>query len=424
LLQFEDKSPSLHPHAGPLVFVIAGEPSGDALGGALMEALTQKSNGSIRFAGVGGPEMIRHGLDSLFPMDDLAIMGLVEVVRHIPRVRRLIDRTARAIEDVRPDVVITIDSPAFTKRVAKKIKHRGVPIIHYVAPTVWAWRPGRARKFARIFDHLITLLPFEPAYFERYGLPCSYVGYPAVEAASGGDGAAFRKAHGIKADETLLCAMPGSRKSEVRRLMPIFQQTIARLSKDVPNLRVAMPTVPNVAALVREQVGNWPVPVILADEPNQRPSLFAASDIALVKSGTSAVELAAAKVPVVITQKLSYVSVLIFLALVKVRFVSIINLMAGEELQPERLQNRCTPQSLTKALKGLLADREATASRVEKAYALAAALGAEGERPSDRAAEAVLEFLRRWASSANAAASAESDCGTDGCHAPHQAILA
>ncbi|HSD91557.1 MAG TPA: lipid-A-disaccharide synthase [Methyloceanibacter sp.] len=409
----------------PLIFLVAGEPSGDALGGALMAALTAKSQGTIRFAGVGGPEMIRNGLDSLFPMDQLAIMGMAEVVRHIPRVRRLIDRTAHAIAAMHPDAVITIDSPAFTKRVAKKIKPLGIPIIHYVAPTVWAWRPGRARKVADIFDHLITLLPFEAPHFERHGLSCSYVGYPAVEKVKGGDGQAFRNKHRIGAGDILLCAMPGSRKSEVHRLMPIFAETVGQLSSTVPNLKVAIPTIPNVAAQVREQVQTWPVPVVLVEEPDERRNLMAAADIALVKSGTSAVELAAAKVPTVITQKLSYLSVAVFLALVRVPFVSIVNLMANEELQLERLQHRCTPKVLSEALVGLLADKDGTAARVAKAYAIAAELGAEGVPPSEKAAEAVLGFLRRDRSSfANAAASAPPDFETDGSRARRRAIHA
>ena len=235
------------PSVSPLIFVIAGEPSGDTLGGALMAALAKRSQVSIRFAGIGGPQMIRHGLEPLFPMDELAIMGFVEVVRHVPRILRRIADAAKAIERTRPDVVITIDSPAFTLRVVKKIRHVGIPVMHYVAPTVWAWRPGRAKKLARIVDHLIVLLPFEPPYFERHGLPCSYVGYPAIERALHGDAVAFRKTHKVGADEILLCAMPGSRKSEIRRLMPIFMQTIEIFSKNVPKLRVAIPTVPNVA---------------------------------------------------------------------------------------------------------------------------------------------------------------------------------
>jgi lipid-A-disaccharide synthase len=409
LLQIENEIASSRPRGRPLIFVIAGEPSGDMLGGRLMAALTAKSGGAIRFAGIGGAEMIRNGLDPIFPMHELAVMGLVEVVSHIPRILGRIDDTVRAIEALQPDVVVTIDSPAFTKRVVKKIKPLGIPAIHYVAPTVWAWRPGRAKKFADLFDHLIVLLPFEPPYFERHGLSCSYVGYPAIESAIGGDGAVFRKVHGIAPDDILLCAMPGSRRSEIQRLMPIYEKTIAALMRDVPNLKVAMPTVPNVAELVRDRVRDWSVPVILVDEPDQRPDLFAASDVALVKSGTSSVELAAAKVPIVVTQKLSYISVLIFLTLCKVRYVSLINLMADRELQPERLQNRCTPRSLLKALTQLLADKEGTALRVAEAYKMAAELGAEGKPPSEKAAQAVLDFLEARASSANAGASAGPD---------------
>lgn len=193
---------------GLLVFLVAGEASGDILGARLMQALKRRRT-DIRFAGVGGERMTAEGMDSLFPMQELSLFGLVEVLPHIPKLRRRLAETVEAVARQRPDVVVTIDSPGFNRRLARSLKPLGIPLIHYVAPSVWAYRPGRAVKFSRLFDHLLALLPFEPPYFEKVGLDCTHVGHPAVEEAEErGDGAAFRAAHGIAADAPLLLALP------------------------------------------------------------------------------------------------------------------------------------------------------------------------------------------------------------------------
>ncbi|MCH7943952.1 MAG: lipid-A-disaccharide synthase, partial [Proteobacteria bacterium] len=221
--------------------MIAGEPSGDVLGGRLMAALktARKSSGDapLTFAGVGGERMIAQGLESLFDMRDLSVMGYLEVVPKIPGLLARIRETVDAVRSLRPDAVITIDSPDFNFRVARKLKGLGIPIIHYVAPQVWAHRPGRAAKVADFLDHILALLPFEPPLFEAHGLPCTYVGHAIVEeGADGGDGPAFRRRHGIAADAPLIAALPGSRPGEVSRHLPIFGAALGKLAGGGPGL--------------------------------------------------------------------------------------------------------------------------------------------------------------------------------------------
>ena len=211
--------------AAPFLFIIAGEPSGDALGGALIAALRERTRGHLRIAGIGGEAMAAQGLQSLVPLADLAVVGIGEVLPRAPLILRRVRETVAAIRRARPDAVITIDSSGFSWRIAQRLRRKGetLPLIHYVAPMVWAWRAGRARRMARWYDHLMALLPFEPAYFERVGLDCSYVGHPVLESgADRGEAARFRAAHGLAPDELLLAVLPGSRGGEVGRLLPVF----------------------------------------------------------------------------------------------------------------------------------------------------------------------------------------------------------
>src|SRR5438445_10786570 len=218
--------------APPLVFSVAGEPSGDAIGGALIAALRERTGGRLRIAGIGGESMAQEGLTSLVPLADLAVAGVAEVLPRAPLILRHVRETVRAIEEMRPDAVVTIDSSGFSWRIAHRLRRHGerLPLIHYVAPMVWAWRPGRARRMARWYDHLLALLPFEPPYFEAVGLTCSYVGHPVIErGADRGDAARFRAIHGIAEDELVLTVLPGSRGGAVRPLLPAFGAAVPPL---------------------------------------------------------------------------------------------------------------------------------------------------------------------------------------------------
>lgn len=384
----------------PLIFLVAGEPSGDALGARLMAALRRETDGRVRFAGVGGPLMAEQGLDSLVPMRELAIMGFAEVVRHVPRVLRRIDEIAGAARRLAPAAVVTIDAQALSLRVVRRLAGAGIPLIQYVAPTVWAWKPGRAAKLARYLDHIITLLPFEPPYFERHGLAATYVGFPAVEDVTGGDGAAFRARHGIAAEVPLLCAMPGSRRGEIARLFPVFRETVRLLAARVPDLHVVIPVVANVRDLVEQASRGFPTPLTLSRDTAERPDVFAAADAALVKSGTTSVELAVAGVPVVVTHKVSVLSAAIFIMVRRVRLVSIVNIMAGRMVQPELLQANCRPRRLAKAVARLLRDESAGREQRDVGAEVGRQLGLGGTAPSVLAARAVLAHIANRATPA------------------------
>ena len=378
--------------AGPLIFLVAGEPSGDLLGGRLMAALKAATSGQIRFAGIGGATMAAEGLDSQFPLSDLAVMGIIEVVPHAPLILRRVRETAAAVKRLRPDAVVTIDAPAFAFRVGKKLKGAGIPLIHYVAPSVWAWRPRRAKMIARFLDHLLVFLPFEPPYFTREGLAATFVGHPAVEAPKG-DGAAFRARHGISATAPVLVMLPGSRSGEVRRHLPVFRDTIARLAAKHPDLRVVTPTVPNVDAEVRAALPDFPLPVIAVGS-DEKYDAFAAGDLSLAASGTVVLELAVAGVPTVMTYRVSAFSAWVVRHMVKVRYASLVNLVLNREVIPEMIQERCEAGQLTAELTKLL-DSEEARTRQKTAFAeVVRALTPGGAKPSERAAAVVLEIAR------------------------------
>jgi len=300
-----DAPPDNQPgEAGPLIFLIAGEASGDNLGARLMAALKRRMGNRVRFAGVGGTAMAREGLGSLFPMGELSLMGLAEILPHLPRLLRRLGETAAEVARLRPRVVVTIDSPEFSFRVARRIADLGIPRVHYVAPQVWAWRAGRARKLAGTVDHLMALLPFEPPYFEDAGLPCDFVGHPVIEAGvDRGDGAAFRARHGIAPEATVISVLPGSRHTEVRRLLPVFAGAVELLTRERPDLAVAVATVEAVRDEVTAAVRAWSRPGIVVTDPAEKYDAFAASRAAIAKSGTVTLELALAGVPMVVCYK-------------------------------------------------------------------------------------------------------------------------
>ena len=385
--------------APPLIYLIAGEPSGDLLGARLMAALTRQSGGRVRFAGIGGEEMRAAGLESLFPMADLSVMGLVEVVPRLPRILKRLRQTFADIEARAPAAVVTIDSWGFCGRIQAGLKQRGLPCrrIHYVAPMVWAWKAGRARTLAGCLDLLLTLLPDEPVWFEKEGLRAVHVGHPVIEGAAGqGDAAAFRAAHGFTPDQKLLCLLPGSRRSETSRLLPVFGATVARLAASHPGLGLVVPTVETVAATVEAATRDWALPVRIVHGREARYAAFAASSAALAASGTVALELAMARVPSVIAYRVSPLSAFVatrFLGL-DLRFVSLVNILAGREVMPERLQDACTPERLHAAVGQLLDDPAAVAAQREGAALALGRLGlGSGASPSDRAAEAILAAL-------------------------------
>lgn len=388
--------------AGPLIFLIAGEPSGDMLGARLMAALKSETGGRVRFAGVGGAAMAAQGLKSLIDISDLAVMGLVEVLPHLFRIIGHIRRTASAARAARPDAVVTIDSPNFTLEVSKRLKGTGIPLIHFVAPSVWAWKAGRARRMAGYLDHLLVLLPFEPPYFERHGLATTFVGHPALEAAGqAGDPAEFRRRHGIPAKAPLICVLPGSRRGEVRRLLPVFKAALGLLAARFPGLHAVVPTVPTVGEEVAAAARTWPVPAMVVAGTANKYAAFAAANAALAASGTVAVELAVAGLPAVIAYRVSPLTAALGRRLLKIRHVSLPNILLDREVLPEFVQDRCTPDNLADAVGRLLADPAARQVQAEGYREATAKLSAGGVAPSQLAAQRILALLAAGSAGGN-----------------------
>ncbi|MBT8423339.1 MAG: lipid-A-disaccharide synthase [Silicimonas sp.] len=384
------------------VYVLAGEPSGDKLGGALMVGLKALAP-DVAFQGVGGPLMTGEGLESLYPMDELSVMGVAEVLPRYPELKRRLHETAEDCLAWQPDVLITIDSPDFSLRLARLVKEGGgTRTVHYVAPSVWAWRSGRAAKMARYVAHVLALLPFEPAYMEAAGMACDFVGHPVVAepVASDREVAAFRDAEGL-GDAPVVLALPGSRRSEVGRLAPIFGEALRVVVGRVPEARVVVPAAAPVASAVIDAVGNWPgAPVVL--DPRKvvggdarKRAAFRAADIALAASGTVSLELAASDTPMVVAYDMNWLSWQIMSRMAKIDTVTLVNLVTGRKVVPEFLGPACRPGPVGEALARLLTDKDAMADQTRAMAETMDALGRGGEAPGMRAARAVMRGLGR-----------------------------
>lgn len=380
------------------VFVIAGEPSGDLLGGALLSGL-RELDPALQMAGVGGGSMASQGLNSLFPMSDLSVMGLSEVLPRYRTLRRRIAEAARAALAFAPDVLITIDSPDFCLRVARAVRDQAprMPTVHYVAPSVWAWRPGRAARMAEVIDHVLAILPFEPPLMHEAGMSCDFVGHPVVAAPSASpvDAAAFRAAHAIAPDAPLVLCLPGSRQGEVARLGARFDETLMRLRDRVPEMRVVMPTVPGVADMVGTMATRWPTAPIVVEDGGAKQAAFAAADLALAASGTVSLELAANRVPMVIGYDMAPLSRLLIGMLLRTDTVTLVNLVSETRAVPEYLGRRCRPDLMSAALLSLLDDDAARTGQLAAMDLTMQRLGRGAERPGLRAARSVMRAVRR-----------------------------
>jgi lipid-A-disaccharide synthase len=376
---------------GIKIFLIAGEPSGDILGGRLMAAIKRTSPDPVEFVGVGGARMVSEGLDSLFPLSELSVMGVAEILPHLPRLLRRISETAEAVRNAQPDLIVTIDAPAFCFRVLKQLKGSSIAKIHYVAPTVWAWRPGRARKIAQLVDHLLVLLPFEPPYFEAVGLSTSFVGHPVLENnISEADGKIFRRDHGIAGDAPLLVLLPGSRRGEIRYLLPPFEDAVARLKSKLPALQVVVPAIANLVDSLRAEFQHWSVPVTVIEGERKKFSAMAAADVALAASGTVALELALFGVPNVIAYQVHPLTAAIVRRLVTVKYANLVNLLIDREAVPEFIQANCRGDLLSDAVEKLLTDRASADAQKAAMREAMGLLSPGGDTPSDRAAKTVL----------------------------------
>lgn len=378
------------------IYLIAGEPSGDLLGSRLMRALRTKTTNQVEFYGLGADTMEAEGLNSLFDISELAIMGLVEVIPSIPKVLRRIQETVADIQKTQPDIVITIDSWSFSSRVHKALRKlkTGIPQLHYVAPQVWAWKKKRARTMYKYVDALMTLLPQEPKYFTPYNLETTFVGHPVIESeVLTADGEAFRKQYNIPADKKIISILPGSRHTEVSRLLPVFLDAARLLLEQDNNLFFVIPTVKTVSAWVKSEVSKSNLPIIVVETQADRYNAFQASSAAIAASGTVALELAITHIPHVIAYKVSPLTAFIIGRIMKIQFVNLSNIMLGREIIPELLQQRCVAGNIAHYINEILEKGDLYERQMEGFAKVKESLSLGNQTPSENASDIVLKMI-------------------------------
>ncbi len=378
------------------IYMVTGEPSGDLLGSRLMHAL--KNEADVSFAGVGGESMQAEGMETLFPISDLAVMGIFEVIPHLPKILGRIKQTLDDIEAKKPDIVVTVDSWSFSKQIHLGLIKRGikVPHIHYVAPQVWAWKSSRAKQIKKWVDHLLMLLPFEAKYFAPYGVAYTYVGHPVIEGGSDkGNAARFVTMHNLSQKDFILTILPGSRKTEIKYLLPVFEQVVEKMAQLHPNLKVVLPTVETVKDKIEKAIAHWKVPVLIVTGEMARYDAFAASTMALAASGTVSLELAMAGTPHIIAYKMNKLTgwVAGYLLRKKIKYVNLINILSDEQIIPECLQDACNLDKIMLELDKL--QGQGGKAQMQKARKALEMLGAgEALTPSQKAAKEVLKIIK------------------------------
>jgi lipid-A-disaccharide synthase len=379
------------------VFLVATEESGDRLGAALMQALRQRTGHALRFEGVGGHAMAEQGLASLFPIDEHAVVGFASIVARMRSIRRAIRTAAERAIAMRPDVVVIIDSPEFTHRVARQVRAAApeIPIVDYVSPSVWAWRPGRAHAMRAYVDHVLALLPFEPAAHRRLGgPPCTFVGHPLSE-----EIAKLRpnaeEARRRAVDPPVLLVLPGSRRGEVANHLAVFGQAVALLAERAGPLEVVLPTVPNLAEHVRTQVAGWTLPPRVVVGQDEKWAAFRQARAALAASGTVTLELALAAIPTAVAYRASWFTELIYRTIVRVPTIVLANLVLEDNVMPEFIQRDANPARLAAALAPLIGETSERGRQLAAFARLDAVMRIGTARPSEAAAEVVLDVARR-----------------------------
>lgn len=378
---------------GVTIYLVTGEPSGDLLGARLMRAMKKKYQNKVSFIGVGGESMIKEGLNSLFNIKDLAVMGLAEVIPSIPLVLKRLNQTVQDIIDKKPDIVMTIDSFSFSARVHKKLKNLNFknPHVHCVAPQVWAWKKGRAKKVSSYMDHLFCLLPYEEKYFTPHNMATTFIGHPVIEGgADNGNGDLFKKQHNIPSGATILTMLPGSRKNEVAFLMDMFMKATETLQKKHQNLFVVIPTVATVSDKLKEILKNWTIPHVIVEGEQARYNAFAASDVAMAASGTVSLELALAGVPHLIAYRVNKLTGILAKKLLKIKYVNLINILSDKEIIPELLQEKCTIQNLTDTIELLLKNKTQAVDESLKQLGYGQALS-----PSEKMGDILLSIIQQ-----------------------------
>jgi len=377
------------------IYLIAGEPSGDLLGSRLMRAMASKCE-NVSFFGVGGESMQREGLKSLFDISDLAVMGLLEVVPSIPRVLKRIRQTVQNIQEVNPDIVITIDSWSFSARIHKALRKLklSIPQVHYVAPQVWAWKKKRARTMYKYIDHLLTLFPYEPKYFTPYRLEASFVGHPVIESpVIYGNSEDFRSRFNIEQNQKIMALLPGSRKNEVARLLPVFLEAAEAFYQKNPEYVFVLPTVHTVENEVLKMMQKSNLPTIVVKTESDRHDAFCAADVAMAASGTVALELAIVKVPHIIAYKVAPLTAFLVRHFLKIQFVNLTNILLGREIVPELLQENCSKEKILYYMNEFIKKGDVYERQMEGFEKLKAVLGFGEQTPSANACDIILKLI-------------------------------
>ena len=379
-------------------YLIAGEPSGDALGAKLMQALKLRDR-KAEFYGLGGESMQVCGLNSLFNISELAVMGLAEVIPSIPRIIKRIDETVKDIEKIQPDAVITIDSWSFSARIHKKIRKSDlhIPQIHYVAPQVWAWKKRRARTMYKYIDLLLTLFPNEPQYFTPFHLETVFVGHPVIENAvpHGSSKGSFKRAYEIPERNRLMLVLPGSRHNEVKHLLPDFLKTVKLIYEKYKDFSFVIPTVSTVADSVKEMVEKSKLPILVVEGQEVRRQAFRDADVAIAASGTVALELAIVNVPHIVAYKVPKLTEFIVRHFIHLKYVNLTNILLNKAVVPELLQQDCTPEKMLYYVEQFIEGRPIYHRQMDSFDTVRQLLGLDKQTPSDNAAAAILDFIKR-----------------------------
>ena len=377
------------------VYLIAGEPSGDLLGSRLMRAMIAK-NPETEFYGIGGDTMQREGLNSLFDISELAVMGLLEVLPSLPKILKRFSQTIEDIKKVKPDVVVTIDSWSFSSRIHKLLRRNKIKVlqVHYVAPQVWAWKKKRAKTMYKYIDHLLTLFPYEPKYFTPYKLATTFVGHPVIESsvlwASGED---FRNRYNIDENARLMAVLPGSRHTEVSRLLPVFLEVVKKIKEKYPEFCFVIPTVSTVEERVKKMIDDSGLPIIVVNNESDRHDAFCAADVAVAASGTVALELAMVDTPHIIGYKLSVASAWLAKHFLKIQFVNLSNILLGREIVPELLQENCNEEKILYYVEELLKKQTLYDRQIEGFSKVKEVLGLGEQTPSANACDVICDLL-------------------------------
>ena len=381
------------------IYLIAGEPSGDLLGSRLMRAMLAKAP-DTEFFGLGGETMAREGLKSLFDIKELAVMGLLEVIPSIPRILKRIRQTVDDIERIKPDVVVTIDSFSFSARIHQALRKRNlkIPQVHYVAPQVWAWKKKRARTMYKYLDLLLTLFPYEPKYFTPYRLQAEFVGHPVIESAIiYGNKTDFRERFNIPAEQKIMAILPGSRKNEVSRLLPVFLSAAEEFYHKNKNYVFVIPTVQTVEDKVKALISKTDLPIIVLNNEADRYDALKASEVAIAASGTVALELAMIDVPHLIAYRVAPLTAFLVRHLLKIEFVNLSNILLGRAIVPELLQENCTKEKILYYVNRFLKKDDLYEKQMEGFEKVRQILGVAEQTPSANAADIIFKIIKEKA---------------------------